>query len=80
MNRSILNFEAMVHCSGRDDSGQDVYTVQLLMNHHVVKCWTMGLREGYLLTQDRASLDRFVAARLHELLNPVTIRVVDVNP
>lgn len=80
MNRSILNFEATVHTNGRATSGEDVYVVQLWVNHHVVRSWYLDTASGYVLTQDRASLDRFVAAKMFEMLNPVRVTVVDLNP
>lgn len=80
MNRTILNFEATVSSCGRDSLGEDLYQVRLYVNHHVVKHWELGLREGYLLTQDRAHLDRFVAAKLFELLTPTFVTVRDVVP
>ena len=78
MNRTILNFEATVSSCGRDNSGEDVYQVRLYMNHHIVKHWELGLREGYPLTQDRAHLDEFVAVKLFEMLNTFTVK--DVTP
>lgn len=80
MNRTFLNFEATVNSSGRDDQGQDVYVVRLYVNHHVVAHWELGLREGYLLTQDRAHLDAFVARKMFEMLHPLVITVRDVVP
>lgn len=68
MNRTILNFEATVNSAGWDRLGQDVYQVRLYMNHHIVKHWELGPREGYLLTQDRAHLDEFIAVKMFMML------------
>lgn len=70
MNRTILNLEATVSSCGRDNFGEDVYQVRLYMNHHVVAHWELGLQDGYLLTQDRAHLDAFVARKMFGMLNP----------
>ncbi len=67
MNRSILNMEATVSSAGRSDSGQDVYVVRLWMNHHHIKSWTVPMEAGYLMTQDRAHLDEFVASKFYSL-------------
>lgn len=69
MNRTIMNFEATVSSNGYNQSGADVYTVRLYMNHHMVKHWDLPLREGYILTQNRAMLDEFVAGKFFEALN-----------
>ena len=69
MNRTILNFEATVSSNGLTATGDDSYTVRLYMNHHIVGHWDIGYRDGYLLTQNRAMLDEFVAAKLFEMIN-----------
>lgn len=70
MNRTILNFEATVSSNGSSASGVDVYTVRLYMNHRIIGYWDLGQNEGYLLTQDRAHLDAFVAQKLFAMLHP----------
>ena len=68
MNRTILAFDATVNSGGYNDDGGDVYVVRLYVNHHPIASWTLG-QEGYLLTQDRAHLDEFVALKLFAMLH-----------
>lgn len=67
MNRSFLNFEVLAYASGLNADGEPQYMVQLGMNHHPIRTWTVSYREGYLLTQDKAHLDRFIAGKLFEM-------------
>lgn len=68
MNRTILNFEATIHSNGFDAGGSDYFQVRLYVNHHVVKHWDLPPSEGYILTQNKAMLDEFVASKLFEML------------
>lgn len=69
MNRTILNLEAVVFSQGLLASGEDAYTVQLLLNHHPVMSWSVGLKDGYLMSQDRARLEAYVAMRMFSMLH-----------
>lgn len=69
MNRTILNFEATISSNGLNATGEDHYTVRLYMNHHIVAHWSVSLSDGYLMTQDRAHLDRFVAMKVYGALH-----------
>lgn len=69
MNRTILNFEATVSSNGLSFGGADQYTVRLYMNHHIVGYWDLDHREGYLLTQNRAMLDEFVAKKFFDFFH-----------
>lgn len=79
MNRTILNFEATVSSNGLLADGSAQYTVRLYANHHIVAYWDLGV-EGYLLTQDRAHLDAFIARKMFEWFRPVTTVVTYINP
>lgn len=69
MNRTILNLEAVVFSQGYAEDGETAYTVQLMVNHHVVAWWNVGLKEGYLMSQDRGHLEQFVAAKMFGTLH-----------
>lgn len=63
MNRAILNLEAVIFSQGLTRDGENAYTVQLLMNHHPIASWAVGLKDGYLMSQDRGKLESFVSSK-----------------
>lgn len=73
MNRTILNFDATASSNGLLDDGSARYTVRLFLNHHIVAYWDLG-DEGFLLTQDRAHLDAFIAQKMFEWFRSVAAR------
>lgn len=78
MNRTILNFDATVSSNGLLADGSAQYTVRLYLNHHIVAYWDLGV-EGYLLTQDRAHLDAFIAQKMFQWFRPVVTTVTYVG-
>lgn len=73
MNRTILNFEATISSNGLKMDGQYEYTVRLYVNHHIVAHWGVSTSDGYLMDQNRARLDAFVARKLFQMLHQMAV-------
>lgn len=79
--RMIMNFEAVVNYAGHDLYDENVYEIQLMVNHHVIYRWPITAGEEYQI-RDRGCgrLESVVAKKLFEMMNPPTTNVRDVTP
>lgn len=69
--RMILNFEAVVNYTGHDLDDENIYEIQLMVNHHVIYRWPITAGEEYLIRERGCGrLESVVAKKLFEMMNP----------